>query len=668
MAETSFFSNPVATAHDQKTMLNLHQLISWNGTAPTSTHLNDQGWIQSFWTVPAGESFAATCRITLPETPKPFWCIPGVFWGDNQQDTTGQYYPRFRSGLEGPRRFESSFWEIHTWRATQPLAAVNDGSAWWILEVMPESAGLCASVGFEFDGGRPVLVASLPASERPYRNAGHDYTMPVTGSSIADHSREVTWSVRALRFEGDYKSILEFLQTNYHSREDRAFELPEADYAKVTRNALLNWHYHPNDHYFRYTVAFDRVGQQIAEAMGASLDRHEMALGWVSGWVVLEALIEYAVKCDDAEAMRAVEAVWKNLTDSGLISPSGFWWTRFAPSRGRKPGIFDSKSPDGFDGNWMCNPDHLHMRTLGDAIWRAARSLRRHGKALSFSGALQDQLVAQAIRVAGLARDGWPLPLSVGARTGKPAGLHGTASMIWISVWAELSAMDQWSDTDLIAQGLDHYRPAVESGHLFGAPEDVGECVTSEDIYIAVNAYLDGYRVTRRPVDLETAIQTARWLYTWRKSFNHSLDPKTIIGVYQLKSRGGDLASFKNNHLHIYGLDVEESLLELAALTGDHRWRDLADDHWRFSAQLTPLVDGHFNAYEGMVTEQFYFIDWSALGNSVRLFEQDERRSNYDVGPHYRNHGNLAGFSHSWCTAFVLRSALKRSKEISSRE
>jgi hypothetical protein len=641
-------------------MKNLTPQITWSGTTPTTVKLSEDGWVEAAWSVAAGEPFLATCRLALPETAKPFWCIPGVFWGDNQQDTTGQYYPRFRAGLAAPRRFESSFWEFHVWRVTQPLVAMHDGSAWWILEVRPQAGDHCASVGFEFENGRPVLLASLPASERPYRNAGHDYTMPVIGSSTSDHAREIDWSVRALRLEGAGNSILDFLQTNYHSQEDRAFELPEADYAKATRNALLNWHYHPSDHYFRYTVAFDRVGQQIAEAMGASLDRHEMALGWVSGWVVFEALIEYAAKRDDAEALQAVEAVWKNLTDSGLISPSGYWWTRFAPSRGRTPGIFDSKSPHGFDGNWMPNPDHLHMRTLGDAVWRAARSLRRHGKAPSFSSALQDQIVAQAGQVANLARRGWPLPLSLDARTGEPAGLHGTAAMIWISVWAELAAMGQWNDPDLIAQGLDHYRADVESGQLFGAPEDVGECVTSEDIYIAVNAYLDGYRVTRRPEDLETAIQAARWIYIWRKSFNHALDPRTIVGVYQLKSRGGDLASFKNNHVHLYGLDVEESLLELATLTGDRRWRELADDHWKFAAQLTPVVDGQFNAYEGMVTEQFYFIDWSALGNSVRLFEEDERPSNYDVGPHYRNHGNLAGFSHAWCTAFVLRSAVRR--------
>jgi hypothetical protein len=426
----------------------------------------------------------------------------------------------------------------------------------------------------------------------------------------------------------------------------------------------MNWHYHPESHYFRYTVAFDRVGQQIAEAGNVSLDRHEMALGWVSGWVVFEALIAWAVKQADTEAMQAVQATWSNLQSCGLVSPSGYWWTRFAPPRGRIPSIFDSKSPDGMDGNWMPDPNHLHIRTLGDAVWRAARSLRKHGKSLAFADKLLEQVVAQAKKIASLARRGWPIPLSVDARTGEPAGLKGTAGMIWISVWSELAAMNQWDDMALIAQGLDHYRPDIESGQLFGAPEDVGECVTSEDIYIAVNANLDGYRATRRPEDLQTALSAARWLYVWRKSFNHKLDPRTLVGAYQLKSRGGDLASFKNNHLHLYGLDVEESLQELSLLTGDERWRELADDHWQFAAQLTPLVDGQFNAYEGMVTEQFYFIDWSALGNSVRLFENDARHSNYDVGPHFRNHGNLAGFSHAWCTAMVLRSALEKEKNI----
>ena len=96
----------------------------------------------------------------------------------------------------------------------------------------------------------------------------------------------------------------------------------------------------------------------------------------------------------------------------------------------------------------------------------------------------------QAFQITQLAARGCPLPLGVDARTGEPTGLRGTAAMIWISVWSELAQMGEWKDTALIRSALDHYREAVSSGQLLGAPEDVeGECVTSEDIYIAINAY-----------------------------------------------------------------------------------------------------------------------------------------------------------------------------------
>jgi len=484
--------------------------------------------------------------------------------------------------------------------------------------------------------------------------------MPVSSSWTPTKDCVINWKIRLLKVAGERSSILDVLQANYHSHLPASHRADPSACAAATRDALLHWHFHPQEKYFRYTAAFDRVGQQLAEAGGASLDRHEMGLGWVSGWVVFEPLLEWAIKNGDAEALQSVEQTWNHLLKSGLVSPSGFWWTRYAPQRNANASIFDARFPNGFDGNWMPDPTHLHLRTLGDAVLRACRILRRRGQNLSFAGELQKQVLSQAEAVAKIARKGWPIPMAVSALDGVPTGQAGTAGMIWISVWAELHAMGLWEDIALLEAGLDHYRGAVLSGELFGAPEDVGECVTSEDVYIAINTFLDGYRVTKRPEDLETAIQAARWLYLWRKSFNHAMDPRTILGVYHLRSRGGDLASFKNNHLHIYGLDADRSLRDLAHLTQDSRWTELADDHWEFSAQLTPLVDGQFNAYRGMVTEQFYFIDWSALGNSVCLFESDTRRSAYNVGPHYRNHGNFAGFSHAWCTALVLKSALDR--------
>ena len=645
--------------------------IQWSGPTPEWLETDSDEWLSLRWHLPARSPFSATCRIPIPSGENPFWCIPGLFWGDNQQDSTGQYYPRFRKDLLKPEKFQSSFWEFHTHRMSQPLVAVHDGAAWWILEVEPQvfvgGQVLYASVGFEYRDGISYLLASLPFAERPYQHVGHDYTMPVSTSWTPSQECDVLWKIRAWKVSGDCSSILDILRENYHSAPLITESADPEACAAATCHALMDWHYHPQQAYFRYTVAFDRVGQQLAEAGGASLDRHEMGIGWVSGWVVFEALIEWAMAHRDSRALEAVEKTWSHLQASGLVSPSGFWWTRYAPQRLKNPSIFDARFPDGFDGNWMPDSAHLHLRTLGDAVLRATRTLRRHGGSLPFSQSLQRQVLNQAEAVADMARKGWPLPMAVSARDGAPTSQQGTAGMIWISVWAELHAIGLWSDIALIEQGLDHYRLAVQTGNLYGAPEDVGECVTSEDVYIAINTFLDGYRVTKRPEDLETAIQAARWLYVWRKSFNHAMDPRTILGTYQLRSRGGDLASFKNNHLHVYGLDTDMSLRELTRLTGDSRWKQLADDHWNFSAQLPPLVDGQFNSYRGMVTEQFYFIDWSALGNSVYLHESDSRKSAYDVGSQYRNHGNFAGFSHAWCTAMVLRSAIDRQSPTDSQ-
>lgn len=643
----------------------LSSQIQWN-RAPDSVRQTSDGWLESVWKAEAHKKFTVSCRIALPKTAQPFWCMPALFWGDNQQDTTKQYYPRFNGALSKPSRFQSSFWEVHVSRVAQPIAAMHDGTGWWVLEVKPDgqtgAEKLPASIGFEWKEGQPHLVASLPANERPYVPVGHNHTEARQGFFTPDSPVEVRWAVRAMRHPGPPVSLLELLEENYHGNlPSPAVIGPAKEYAAATRDALLLWHYDPKDPHFHYTMAFDRVGQQIAEASGCSIDRHEMPLGWVNGWVVFEALLDWHAEKNDSAAMQAVEATWKKLCDVGVTSPSGFWWTRYAPQRKDYPrSPFNSKLPNGMDGNWMANPHHLHMRTLGDSVWRAACMLRRHRGHLSFAAELESQVVRQAEKVAAMAKKGWPLPLSIDARTGEPAGLKGTAAMIWISVWCELAKMGLWKDTAFIREALDYYRPFVESGQLHGAPEDVGECITSEDIYIAVNTYLDGYRVTGRKEDLESCRVAARWLYLWQKSFNHPFDKRTLLGVYDLKSRGGQFASFKNNHLHIYGLDMQESLYELAKLTGNSHWRELADDHWRFSAQLTPLVDGQFNGYRGMVTEQFYFIDWSAMGNSV---PEEDGPAAYEVEAPYRNHENLAGFSHAWCTAMVLREGLRMARE-----
>lgn len=653
--------------------------IAWQGNLSIS--VDDQadgaaGWRRVRMTTKVDGEFSMRGSLALGRVEKPFWCAPGLFWGDNLQDKTRMLYAKFDPTLDKPRAFVSAYWQFHISRLIQPLVGCHDGRGWRVLQAEPYATSsatvepVAISLGFAYRDGAASLLCSLPPVEEPYRATGTDYTEPKTGLLAAKKGDWIEWRYRFVELTGERATLLDFLAAAYHgaSEHDRArpSAAPIERVAQATRNGLMRWHHHPEGHHFKYVVAYDRIGQQIAEGSGCTLDQSQMFLGWVSGWVVFEPLLDYAARFDDPEPREAVSRIWDHLRAT-VRSPSGFWWSRYAPRYVTRKGVtlgnlFDGGQFNGWDGGWLSNKRHIHLRTTGDAVLRATRVLEKHAKALPFSGSLLDDVVRQAGLVADMARKNPILPLSIDAVSGEIQPLSGTGAMIWISVWSRLARMKKWDDLEIIRKCADAYRPRVAAGSLYGAPEDIGECTSSEDVYIAVNVYADLYELFQRPEDLATCIQAARWLYLWRCSWKTWMPPRSILGVYQLNSRGGDLASSKNNHYHIYGLDADEALHKLADWTNDRRWNEMADDHWRFSSDLVCLEDGQFNGYEGMLSEQYYFMDWSCLGNSVYRFETDDRQAAWDVGPHFRNRGNLAGFSTAWCVGMVLRTALERLK------
>ncbi len=632
-----------------------------------------EGWRRVDFRATAAGDGNARGRWSLGPVNNPFWCLPGLFWGDNRQDTSPLLYPRFDPACTKPARFVSAFWQFHVARLSQSLAACHDGQRWHILEVAPyvrraTGESLAVSLGFAYEKGRAFLDCAVPPAEEPYRHVGTDYTEARVETCRLAAGETLTWAYRLHVLPGARAALLTFLADRYHEQRDEArgdASAPDAAaVSRATRNGLMNWHHEPALQTFKYAVAYDRIGQQIAEGSNCTLDQAQMHLGWVSGWVVFEPLLDYAARCDDRAAWDAVADSWTRLAPTAT-SPSGFWWSRYVPQSRKADGspmasLFDGGQFNGWDGGWLANRRHIHLRTTGDAVLRALRVVAKHGDRLPFRAALQADILRQAELVAGFARRNPILPLSVDAVSGEVQSLAGTAAMIWISIWTLLDRLGLWSDRDLIRRCADAYRPAVDSGLLYGAPEDVGESSTSEDVYIAINVYADLHAQYGRPEDLATLQTAARWLYLWRRAFNVRLSPRTLIGAYNLRSHGGDLASSRNNHLHVYGVDAEDALLRLSEWTGDARWAELADDHWCFIAQLVSMEDGHFNGFEGMVTEQFYFMDWSCLGNSVHRYEADPRKAAWDTGPHFRNHGNMSGFSTAWCVAFALRGALAR--------
>lgn len=640
-------------------------VVRWECSLPARvSESTADGWRTVTIVAEAAGNLSVRGEWSLGRIADPFWCLPGQFWGDNLQDTTPLLYPRFDASLARPRAFRSSHWMIHLSRLSQPVVACHDGESWhlWETEVAP------LSLGFAVRNGEAFLCCGLPPIEEPYRPTGHDYTEARTETRAMKAGESLTLRYRLSRWTGARESMLDFLRERYHEGRRRAALVPpaveNAAVARVTRNGLMRWHYAPQSNCFKYTVAYDRIGQQLAEGAGCTLDSTQMHLGWVSGWVVFEPLLDYAARFGDAEAGDAVVDVWEHLRRSAT-SPSGFWWARHVATPRSVDGkplrcLFESRRDDDWDGGWLPDPCHIHLRTIGDAVLRAARVLRKHGARLPFADSLRDDVVRQARLAADLARRSPVLPLSVDALTGKPQALSGTAGVIWISVWIELMRQGLWEDRDIITRCAEAYRPFVASGKLHGAPEDVGECTSSEDVHVAINAFCDLFEQFQQPEDLESAMRAANWLYLWHRNFHLPLPPRTLIGSYQLSSVGGEFASSKNNHLHVYGLDVDESLRHLARWTNDARWTELADDHWRFSAQLISMEDGQYNGFEGMMTEQFYFLDWSCLGNSVSRYEKDDRKAMWDVGPYFRNRGNFSGFSTVWCVAFGLRTALGR--------
>ncbi len=637
--------------------------------------VDGEGWTKAVGKFEEGTPSSACLFVNLGRIADPFWCLPGLFWGDNLQDSSEMLYPRFDREARVPSRFRSRRWLVSSSRISLPLVAVHSEGWWSGLEVDPLPLSTPGgeepprfSLGFDWNEERTLLLLRIPESDEPYTNSGCEHTQ-ATEERLAGVG-DVFVRYRIFRQQGTRDSLRERLRSRYVALSgSRARNDPPAcpaEVAAATAHALTRWHFSQENQVFKYSVAYDRIGQQIAETAGCTLDSVQFFVGWAGGWGILEPLYDYAKQTGETVAFETATATWQKVS-AGLTSPCGLWWSRYAPefiahSGEPKKTIFRSRLEGDYDGGWMEDPHHLHLRTLGDAVLRAARSLRKHGAEMPFAAQLRSQLLMQAELVAAKVSPGGMIPLAVDARTGEPTSLKGSAGMIWLSVWLELARQGlwEWSDTALIDRAAAVAREAVRSGFLYGACEDGGECMTSEDVYIAINVFCDLYEAFGRNEDLETAVAAASWLPFYRRAFALAPSRRTVLGVYGLCGAGGDIASVKNTHFHIYGLDAEASLRRLTEWTSDETWSLMADDHWRYALQCVCLEDGHFNGYRGFVPEQLYFFDWACLGNSVHRREADRVRTAWKVDEPYRNRGNLSGFSTAWCVAFVLAGALRR--------
>lgn len=153
---------------------------------------------------------------------------------------------------------------------------------------------------------------------------------------------------------------------------------------------------------------------------------------------------------------------------------------------------------------------------------------------------------------------------------------------------------------------------------------------TSEDTYNAVISYTLLYELTGDETWLKLACKSADLMMTFRFSYNLEFPENTILNLYKFKTIGGDIASPVNQHLHNYGLICVPEMLKLYKFTQDRYYLDRTIDNICFSLQFIARFDGDFNSFKGMMTEQFYYVDW------------------------LRPAGTILTLSHAWCLGMVL--------------
>lgn len=634
---------------------------------------------------------------------RPWILLPGMLYGENRRVGPGireDSYPRFDPAADHPARMTSNTWDFAADRLSHTLVfAFEQGQCFALIarphvtlgdDSVSDDWEPQVSMGFSCNGQGGEARITFPACELPFTYADSTQSRPTIRRVVIPPGAAVSGEAWRMDFTGirhDYQRVLEFFYRAVGEAEQAAEAADPEGLMRDAVHGLVDWHYNEPRNYFVYTRCFDRVSEQIANHKGVSLEWHQMNTGFVSGFQTCWALSVAANSLRDERAREVSHRVADRICMEG-ISPSGLFWADFRPGIvEERNGTFPNPiSPDGQDhwgSGWWKEQGCIHARTIADANYGLANLILserqgwcRAGSPLPAVPVAADKGLAALPSLAlwertlrGNLEAILRLQLPNGsygavydAVEGRMRREQGCGGLLWIP--AIVAACEVFEADPAFVRRLeasirraaDAYAADVEAEYIWGAPED-NDSPTSEDGLNAVLAYGDLYRRFHDPRHLRLMRLAADWTLSFRKAFNGRFHPKTLIGAYDLRSKGGDYASVSNNHLHIFEVLMTSHLRDLSRWTGCDYYRQRAEDHWRYAQQLLVRVDGQFNGFRGALAEQFYWCNWSSFGQDTQALEPDGFKGNWDPGPHHRQKGNLCGFSTLWCISVILLGA-----------
>jgi hypothetical protein len=563
-------------------------------------------------TVQAGTGGAAALRIALAEIgPAPRWLIPATFYDENRPSDSPRRYPRWGDEADP---WSATAWLVSAERAAAPFTSVRtDKLSAALIADAPYWENHPVGLGLDAADGNSLLLR-FPYAEWPRSNApcrGDDCAADLRWAQLAEGD-ELSVAFELQIQPGDaplYPALLRASYARHRAASNPWMPLDAA--AALLADGLLCWHYDPQHAVLAETCAFDHYFRPTDR----QTDRAAMHVAWLSGIPTAFALLRQGGAATEA-GRRVIDHICRD-----GFAPCGAFWAQW--------------TLQGWATCWYGPPENAPPWLQATTTAEATVFLLQAAAHERAAGLPQPAWEAAALRnlhfVAARQRADGNLGAYYDASTGAVTVWAGTAGLLWIAAlvagW-RLTGERRW--LEIAERAAAYYAPFVLDDRLRGAPEDVPLGPTSEDGYCALRAYWDLYAATAEARWLQVARHALDWTLTFRWQYNVRLPPQTFLGSMDFRTVGGDLASPSNQHLHIYGLIVLREQLELWRATGDDFYFDTARDLLGFARQTLIRVDGECNGRRGMLTEQWYHVDWT------------------------HPQGSMLQLAHAWCNGLAI--------------
>ncbi|AFZ65670.1 hypothetical protein [Deinococcus peraridilitoris] len=534
------------------------------------------------------QACAVRVRFELTGMGTPTWLIPGAFYKENRLAHCTRIYPRYDPEGGDAQQLVSASWSFRSDRAALPavFAWTTEGCA--ALATTEESAVGMTGVGFAGSANERAIWLNFPYREEPVVFLAPDTPGPPE-RPVFHFQRDapMTLHFRVYLAGPDLHAYNPLVRELYElERHDHPLNpwMNTREAAELTAHGLFTWHYHPEEALLYETAAFDREGGKA--------DRPNMHVGWVSGAPYAHALLTYGRAHNRPEYTQAAISVLDKISTG--VAPAGMFWGEWRHDRGWSHG-------------WTPHKGWIQARTISECTL-----FMLHALAAEKNLGVQHDHWRWAVQsnldyVLSIQRADGSFGQYYAAESGEVMEWEGAGGLLWISALLHAArSFDVPSYRAAAVRAGEYYRAFVEDEFIYGAPEDVHLCPTSEDGYNAVMAFVHLYEDTRDERWLKLACRAADWTMTFRWTYNLRFPERSFLKQFAFASRGADQASPSNQHLHNYGLICLPEMLRLWTHTKDAYYLERTRDNLACFLQFVAREDGDFNAYKGMVTERYY--------------------------------------------------------------